>query len=584
MWLFSYILTAHFFSRSINAERFEILQPAFRFSSEGSLIECLVTGLNQSLSVHILPAMRIGNFDERIANVSGIDGRADYSGGENEVRRSGQSDAFGDDLKSIQRISHNVAWLPGPEVLNDDELYAVRCVSLYSKKVGQSALDMNTRWASWKDGAAIEAKELFPAALNNNPNCAQLANLIGRRSINESSVLQIVKSLKIGACPGVIVEGGEGKSYTRSNEVFKAPPALIRIQRSTQAQESGISKTLPHCTAEHSSWGRWLPLARARHLIINGASIPQDREKYWVPYFCKSTYWDRAALSNVAERRFIGESKCNLDSLKKVLFLGDSTTSGLFASMREYVFGENGNDVARNKTNDHLLEEKGVDLSSTKLGFPGVNLSFSLRGYLLPDYRGKLRDDMLADRRDQIEKILTDERPSAIVINIGIHEFCGAFGSNWLQRKKKHAPCSTRTELRDAYLDYGAAISEIGYTNRTLFRSIYGTFSDIPLQRWRWKGFVVGTGKTPRVHEKVRHVKNPCPAVAGPASHAAWVEDDAHEAWANYGIRFVDAWAPVHASPTTDIALVDDGLHLKSFSDEALAINQLVLGSLCALP
>jgi len=181
-----------------------------------------------------------------------------------------------------------------------------------------------------------------------------------------------------------------------------------------------------------------------------------------------------------------------------VLFLGDSTASVLFSSMREFVFGENSNDAARNKTNDHLLEEKGLDLSSTTLQFEGLNLSFSLRGFLLPDYRGRSREDMQSDRRAHIKKIMSEEHPTAIVMNIGIHELCGAFGSQWLQRNKKHAPCSTRSELRDAYLDYGLALSELAYTDKTLFRSIYGTFPDIPLQKWRWKDFTVATDKTPR--------------------------------------------------------------------------------------
>jgi len=85
-------------------------------------------------------------------------------------------------------------------------------------------------------------------------------------------------------------------------------------------------------------------------------------------------------------------------------------------------------------------------------------------------------------------------------------------------------------------------------------------------------------------NEKVRQVKNPCPTVAGPTSHAAWVEADAYKAWSGHVVRFIDAWPPVHASPTTDLALSDDGLHMKASSDEALAVNQMIIGALCTLP
>ena len=587
MWLRIQIIALCLALRHAYASQPENLHPAFRFFSDGRLIECLVDGLPKSSGVHILPEMRFGDPHPEIANASGIVSNS-ASEIEPTAARSGQLDLSDDSPKSSQSgTHHNVAWLPRPGFLNDARLYAIRCVSLYSKKVGQDALHMNSRWNSWKDGAAFEGKQLGSyQSVGNNPDCLRLAALTSGPNVDEDSIIQIAKFLKIGACPGLIVEGVEGISYQKNDEVFDAPPALIRINNPLPQ----IPSRLPHCTAEHSSWGRWLPLARARHLVINGASIPQDRQKYWVPYFCKSTYWDRAALSNVARKTFMGNSKCNFDALQNVLFLGDSTTSGLFASMREYIFGEKKKFAARNKVKDHLLEGKGKELSSTDVRIPGFDLSFALRGHLLPEYGGKSREDILADRRAQVEKLIKDIRPTAVVMNIGIHELCGAFGSHWFQQNKQHAQCSTRSELRDAYLDYGLVISEFGYTNRTLFRSIYGTFPDIPSRNWRWKGFALETtsnanGIGPRKrHEKHGPTTNPCPAVAGPASYAAWIEDDARKAWSERGVRYVDTWTAVHSSPTADIALSEDGLHMQASSDEALAVNQLIIGALCALP
>ena len=581
------IIAAFLALRLANAAQPEKPQPAFRFTSNGRLIECLMVGLPKSSGVHILPTMHFGDIDPMIVKAIEIESN-DALRNESEFTgsRIGQSDLTDDSTKNIQSTTpHNVAWLPRPGLLNDVGLYAVQCVSLYSKDIGQDALHTHSRWTSWSKGAAFEGKKMNSyQSLGNKSYCSQLATLIGRRDFDESSVLQIVKSLEIGSCPGVVVEGVEGKTYQNSDDIFNAPPALIRIQRSVPE----TLDWLPHCSAQHSSWGRWLPLSQARQLIINGGSIPQDRKKYWVPYLCKSTYWDYAAFSNVARRKFLGNSNCNFVALQKVLFLGDSTTSGIFASMREFVFGEKKKLVARNKIEDHLLERKGLELSSSHLNFPGFDLSFSLRGLLLPEYDGKSREDMQSDRRAQLEKLVKEIRPTAIVMNFGIHELCGAFGSHWFQRNKEHVSCSTRSELRDAYLDYGAALSDFGYANRTLFRSIYGTFPDIPRGNWRWKGFALEMStnrKVSRKREKEHDpITNPCPAVAGPASYAAWVEDDARKAWSERGVGYVDTWPPVHSSPTADVTLSEDGLHMKASSDEVLAINQLIIGALCALP
>ena len=47
--------------------------------------------------------------------------------------------------------------------------------------------------------------------------------------------------------------------------------------------------------------------------------------------------------------------------------------------------------------------------------------------------------------------------------------------------------------------------------------------------------------------------------------------------------RFADAYSVVQASPSANIAL-PDGLHPETGSDESLAINELLLGAICALP
>jgi len=292
MWLFRRILETSLVIGITFADNSDSPQPAFRFSSEGLLIECLLMGLPKSSSVYVLPTMHSGDFDQNIVakvSESGGDETVSNESAPTASSRPGQWDIFNDDVKISLKSNtrHNVGWLPGPGLLNDVGLYAVRCVSLYSEKHSQSALDSNARWPSWKAGAAMHGKKLKPNEVGINPGCAQLANLIGRASkfINESHALQIVESLKVGACPGIIVEGMEGTTYARSDEIFNAPPALIRVQRSKPSP----SKQQAHCTAELSSWGRWLPLPQAKHMVVNGESIPPERKKYWVPYYCKST-------------------------------------------------------------------------------------------------------------------------------------------------------------------------------------------------------------------------------------------------------------------------------------------------------
>jgi hypothetical protein len=572
-------------------EQLKQSQPAFRFTNKGLLLECLVKGLPSSSGVFVLPTMRFGAYIWTNVDASQTDGGSVMDDeGAPATPKTGQGNITDDPVEIINGTTrHHVAWLPGPGLLNDVKLYAVRCVSLYSRQVGQDALNATARWAHHSAGAPFEGKRLAPYRSDSNPACANLAELVDKVEINDLAIVQLVQSLSAGACPGTLVEGMDNVGFGHSGKVFKAPPALIRIRSAKPVSMT----SLPHCTAAHSSWGRWLPVSRAKHFVVNGGAIPRERTKYWVPYFCKGTFWDHAALSKVSQGHFKGSLECNLDAFQRVLFTGDSTASGLFASMREFVLGEKHERARRDKAMDHVHQEKGQELSSTVLQIPGFNLSFSLRGHLLPDNGGKSRKSMQFDRRAQIEKFVTELGPTAIVMNIGVHELCGAFGSNWFVPKgrRKHVPCSSRAELLEAYSDFGAALAEFGYTDRVLFRSIFGTLPDIPDRNWRWEGFARSTSrarainnKMLRMRRKSEPIKNPCPAVAGPSSHAAWVENDASRAWAQQRVRFVDVWAPVHSSPTVDAAMSTDGLHIEAASDEALAVNQLIIGALCALP
>ena len=75
-----------------------------------------------------------------------------------------------------------------------------------------------------------------------------------------------------------------------------------------------------------------------------------------------------------------------------------------------------------------------------------------------------------------------------------------------------------------------------------------------------------------------------CAGVAAAWSHAVHHGGDAARAWAapGCGVGTIDAYGPVHASPTAWSEGLRDGLHPQPASDEALAVNQLLMNWLCA--
>ena len=171
-----------------------------------------------------------------------------------------------------------------------------------------------------------------------------------------------------------------------------------------------------------------------------------------------------------------------------------------------------------------------------------------------------------------------------------------------------HAPCASIEELREAYASFADVISERGYANKTIFRSLMAILPDVQQKRWRWRGFAncehSDSDRAPaRPPARPGNVNgNPCPAVAAPTAHQMHTSHAAEEAWGATGgapsgeasgaargaasrsaIRFADAYSVVQASPSANIAL-PDGLHPETGSDESLAINELLLGAICALP
>ena len=143
--------------------------------------------------------------------------------------------------------------------------------------------------------------------------------------------------------------------------------------------------------------------------------------------------------------------------------------------------------------------------------------------------------------------------------------------------------CASRDDLVSTYKGYAAELQRIGMVNRTLFRTLIGGFPDVggDLNPWRWQGFA---DLLPTFAGSLREQfkGNPCPAIAAPIASVAFGEEDATAAWAASGVRIVDAFSPFHASPSR-FQVVHDGLHPSTESDEALAVNQLIMNGLCNL-
>ena len=293
---------------------------------------------------------------------------------------------------------------------------------------------------------------------------------------------------------------------------------------------------LPPCI-EGSFPGRWLPTDLARPLVTNGANIPRSRLKYWVPFGCRPTFWDIAALRRVAaaggdtgpcgdeaaaetypsiplapegtpaalSRKALRRSTiegggeggaaqnlspppvslpcarllCHMPSLERVVFTGSSTSAVLFSGMRRHVLGESKEASRRDKEADHARSEAGiVTLASTEVQLaPGIVVRWSMEETLMsyaPKAAGdgsssahqQRRAEDKALRFKQMAELLNGTRPTSLLLHMGLHELCGAYGPHWYVGRgevRRHAPCASRLDLAEAYLDYREALQSLHF-------------------------------------------------------------------------------------------------------------------------
>ena len=175
-----------------------------------------------------------------------------------------------------------------------------------------------------------------------------------------------------------MVYGAIARRALRCDEVVLrgGPPAMVRVSHHRSSRNSSSSDgvtngstaaaaaavRLPRCTRADSP-GRWAPVDFARPFVINGGAIPRSRTKYWLPYGCRPTYWDRAAFERAVAKHggtSLGseEPKCHLPNLRRIVFTGSSTESKLFSSLRQIVFKDDRKAAQRNKERDHDNEDK----------------------------------------------------------------------------------------------------------------------------------------------------------------------------------------------------------------------------------
>ena len=241
--------------------------PAFRFTSRpGGVVECLLRGDKSASRAFVLPV---------------VTGAA---------------------------TGEFTAKLPPPSLM-DPGSYAVRCVRLYGESVGNLSYDADGHWRDCTthrhnqpkfDGTILEPASGAPSLLCRGFT-ARLLDLSA-----DAGLASLLASVKRGACPGVIAEAAQGHgAWDRSEVLTSGPPAVVRVEAAhsraggvaTSAGLAGLS--LPRCAAQDAP-GRWLPRADAVPLVTNGRNIPLARAKVWVPYGCRPTYWDIAALRRVA--------------------------------------------------------------------------------------------------------------------------------------------------------------------------------------------------------------------------------------------------------------------------------------------
>jgi len=337
------------------------LVPAFRVATKGAAgVECLVRGIGDTESV-LYPVMRTNS----------------------------------------SKPDEVTGFLPPPSTLGPGS-YAVRCVQLFDVSVSSDAGNLGYRWPRAKQGPGLLGKEFkgevstFDTAMNGSvgTTCYDLTGLLG---MSYSRALQrSLEDLSIGACQGLIVEANaKDHAYGNSGVSPGLVPAVIRIVAATPlsgrshgqpsatidsfaGQEvGGVAAAIQRCGSDVGSLsGRWLPLEKARGLVINGGAIPASRLKYWVPFGCRPTYWDLAALKTVAAAG--GDTgcappgggtgsgaapvdgcserlRCHLPSLRHVVFTGSSTAAVLFSALRETILGQSEVEAHRNKEVEPLV-------------------------------------------------------------------------------------------------------------------------------------------------------------------------------------------------------------------------------------
>jgi hypothetical protein len=480
---------------------------------------------------------------------------------------------------------HYVAQLPVPSVL-EAAVYTIKCAQSYSSEAATFYLNASARYTMDTYGFPYLGIPLPKTAGTNQTVCPEIRALSESAS-KETLLLKALKKVPLGGCPGVVIEVVGGVYLDADSTTYDVPPAVIRTTMNNTATLA--APFLPRCTYG-DGFGRWVKTSRARNLVSNGHAIPNTVEKYWVPYNCRPTYWNADALKAVtAARGDTGCSKesrcdnrlvCAVSNLRAVIFTGASVASALFCNFREAILGEEHAAAARKKEREHALVSKNTNHFVTHLtgsnfaASKSTNLDFFLFAQTMPVLTNLSREDSAAACRGQIKE-LVEQLPSALVLNIGVHEICGAYGPTGV------APRVTRLELEHAYEDYGKALVEFGFENKTIFRTSLGSFRNAR-GTW-WQGFL-NCGAPSKAPHLPNYSGNPCYTLVSPFDRVARGEDDVHRGWSQSGVKIVDAGAPMYASPTIDQCVEIDGLHPQTESDEAMSINQLVMNMLCEMP
>jgi len=327
-------------------------------------------------------------------------------------------------------------------------------------------------------------------------------------------------------------------------------------------------------------------------MVINSAAIPSEVRHYWVPFNCTPTHWTRNLLEQISARptasgrntnvaQEYNVAACNLDRLSRVMFTGRSTASLLFHGLLTQVLQSDSPAATRNKTSEHKRENAGllaVDAWSFELG-PRQRVEMSVVstvGAVLPWRRpNRTRSMVRSENKRALWRDVISKKPSAIVLHIGLHELCGAYGgttgpSGW------DGICYSRNDLFNTYADYGAELRKAGLENLTLFRTVMGGYVDATGGTSRWGDFASEAfPRTPEIQ------KNKCTDVFTPmaAVHAT----ESATAWAQSGFGVLDAYNIFASSPDLVTAMRDtDGMHPSQQSAEVLAVNQMAMNGLCA--